>query len=158
MLGLQLNIKIRLYIPQTFSCLFLFHCTTTITNKCICAQIEKKLHSTTYFLTQAISLHKVHGASWDQSAKSRKSERWDKGRIFEIFPSIFYNLSCDVMAGRQQEEENAREAHAQTDKCLCSRHDSKKYCLRSKMLLLRNHISPCHYSLLYCIWFVLSAM
>lgn len=63
---------------------------------------RKKLHSTAYFLTQAVSLHKVHGASWDQSAKSRKSERWDKGRIFEIFPSIFCNLPCDVIDNRRK--------------------------------------------------------
>lgn len=119
MLGLQLNVKIRLYIPQTFSCLCLSHCATTITHKCTHTWTNrKKLHSTTYFLSQAVSLHKVHGAWWDQSAKRRKSERWDKGRIFEIFPSSIICLVMWWQVDNRRKKMPGRYPHKQISDCV----------------------------------------
>lgn len=56
MLGLQLNVKIRLYIPQTFSCLCLSHCTTTITHKCThtCTNRKNFIQPHTFLIKQSL--------------------------------------------------------------------------------------------------------
>lgn len=99
---------------------------------------RKKLHSTTYFLLKRslyIKYMEPHETNQLRAGNQKGEIRGGSLRSFPLFSVIC--LWCD----RQQEEENARKVRTKINKCLCSRHDSKKYCLRSEMLLLMYRIS-----------------
>lgn len=147
MLGLQLNIKIRLYIPQTFSCLFLFHCTATITHKCTRAQIEKNfIQPHTFLLKQSLYIKYMepHETNQPRAGNQKGEVRGGSLRSFPLFSIICLVMWWQVDSRRKKMPGTYM-------------HKQIHVCVQGMVLKSLNHISPCHYSLLYCICFVLHA-